>query len=413
MRRPGLYEYITIMKGNVGVMILSWVLFGIGWAIVMPYFSLYIKLLGGGDFGVSLVRSLGVLGAALMTIPGGYLTDKLGRRRLIIPMTWIITLITFLYAIVPDWITLLILWFIDSTLHFYRPALMTIIVDSLPPHIRARGIALTMIAPNIPWLIMPPIGGYLYDLYGIQGIRLGFIIAGIVGLLAASLRTKYLKETYSEYQVTGKAKISLREILHSYIDVYRVVKEAHIGIRVLTLDLLLLSAWAIGFLEAYGVIYATEYLNITGKEWGVYTALASLSSMIVSIIVLPVLDSMPRKRLLSIGLLLKTIPYVLLLSLRIKEVMLPILILNTISSHTILPVARNSYIGDITPASIRGRVISFINTSAQIGYTWTLLILGYIYSIKALGPYMAITITLILSIIEIFYILLFLREEHR
>ena len=148
-RRLQLQEYFTVLKGNVGVMVITWILFGIGWATVMPYFSLYIKLLGGGDFEVSLVRSLGVLGAVLMTIPGGYLTDKLGRRRIIIPMTWIITLITFLYAIVPNWTVLLILWFIDSALRFYRPALMTIIIDSLPPHMRARGVALTMIASNI------------------------------------------------------------------------------------------------------------------------------------------------------------------------------------------------------------------------------------------------------------------------
>ena len=404
-------DYRLILKGNVGVMMLSWIIFSIGWSLVMPYLSIYIKLLGGGDFEVSLVRSLGMLASAVMVIPGGYLTDILGRRRIIIPMTWTISVITFLYAIVPDWTTLLILWVIDSALHFYRPALMTIIVDSLPSNLRARGIALALIAPHISWLIMPPIGGLLYDTYGVNGIRLGFIVAGLVGIVAATLRTKFLRETYSEYTSSGIGlRILLRGVVYAYSNILRVVRGVHRGIKVLALDLLVLNAWGIGLIEAYGVIYATECLNVSGGEWGIYISIATLTSIILGFTITPVLDSIPRKKLLVAGLTLKTIPYILLLMFRVKEVMIPTLILSFISTQIILPSARNSYVGDRVPAGIRGRVLSFMSIMMELGYVWSILVIGYIYSIQAYGPYTAITLTLMVSLIEILYVMLFLKE---
>lgn len=404
-------DYKLIFKGNVGVMILSWILFSIGWSLVTPYLSLYIKLLGGSDFEVSLVRSLGMLSSAIMVIPGGYLTDILGRRRIIVPMTWTISIITFLYAIVPDWTTLLILWVVDSTLHFYRPALMTIIVDSLPPNVRVRGIAIALIAPHISWLIMPPIGGVLYDMYGVNGIRLGFIVAGVVGVVAATLRTKFLRETYSEH-TSGSIglRILLSGLVHAYSNVLRVVRGVHRGIKVLALDLLILNAWGIGLLEVYGVIYAIEYLNVSGGEWGIYISIATLTSIILGFTITPVLDSIPRKKLLMIGLTFKTIPYMLLLVFRVKEVMIPTLVLSFISSQIILPAARNSYIGDWVSAGVRGRIISFMNIMMDLGYMWSIIVIGFIYSIQIYGPYMAITLTLIISLIEILYIALLLKE---
>lgn len=49
----------NFFKSNVTIMILSWLFFGIGNALVRPYFSLYIKMLGGGDIHIGLINSIG------------------------------------------------------------------------------------------------------------------------------------------------------------------------------------------------------------------------------------------------------------------------------------------------------------------------------------------------------------------
>lgn len=104
-------NFKRILKGNIGIIVVSWVLFGIGNVLVYPYFSIYVKLLGGGDFDIGLVNSISSVAGLLLTIPGGYLTDVYGRKRIII---------------------------FGSMAHFYTPALRTIVADSLPEDSRAH-----------------------------------------------------------------------------------------------------------------------------------------------------------------------------------------------------------------------------------------------------------------------------------
>lgn len=68
-------------------MILSWLFFGIGNALVRPYFSLYIKMLGGGDIHIGLINSIGSIFSIILLIPGGYITDIYGRYKTIVTFT--------------------------------------------------------------------------------------------------------------------------------------------------------------------------------------------------------------------------------------------------------------------------------------------------------------------------------------
>ncbi|MEM1858381.1 MAG: MFS transporter, partial [Desulfurococcaceae archaeon] len=73
-----------VFKGNVGVIALSWFLFSLTGSLVNPFFAKYAKDLGASDLHVAVMRSLGMLALALSTIPGGLLTDYLGRVKVIL-----------------------------------------------------------------------------------------------------------------------------------------------------------------------------------------------------------------------------------------------------------------------------------------------------------------------------------------
>ena len=119
-------DFKRILKGNIGIIVVSWVLFGIGNVLVYPYFSIYVKLLGGGDFDIGLVNSISSVAGLLLTIPGGYLTDVYSRKRIIIFCTWIVVSFYFLYAIAPDWRFLLI----TKHIRFNGPLLYTSLKDN-------------------------------------------------------------------------------------------------------------------------------------------------------------------------------------------------------------------------------------------------------------------------------------------
>mgnify|MGYP003877430169 CR=1 FL=1 len=397
-------KYLT--KGNVGVIALTWILFGIGHSLVGPLFSRYIKMLGAGDFEVSLVRMFGLIALTIALIPGGYLTDKLGRRSIIVPFTFIVVLFSFVYAIVPDWKVLLIVWFIDSLFHFYVPALSVIIIDSLPPEVRARGLTFTLIVPNIPWLIFPPIGGYLSELYGINGIRLAYVIDGLIGLLAAFIRFKLLKETLSHER--GEPLRPLKVVIDSYRDIVRIITNLPSRIKLLLISRLILLPYPYVFLETYGILFAEEYLNIDRTMYGAFISISTAVSTIIVLITLPFLDMMPRRYLASIPCLLQALAF---LYLYIDRSPLSFLML-MIVQYSIMPItasAIQAYIGDKTPLDLRGRIFALFRVVTTLGFSLSNPTIGYLYSILIPGnPYPAVflcSLTPIITSLYLYYVM--------
>jgi len=192
----GLREFKSILSGNVGIMAISWFLFGLSGALVQPFFTLYAKALGASDLAISYIRSAGMVALAISVIFGGFLTDFIGRVKTIVLGTSLIVITQYAYAFARDWVMLSIIWIIDEMAHFYQPALTAIVMDSLPRDKTLRGFLALNAFPSIPWLFMPIVGGYLFDKYGLPGIRFGFIISGSISAVVLVLRIKGLKETY-------------------------------------------------------------------------------------------------------------------------------------------------------------------------------------------------------------------------
>ncbi|HIE22732.1 MAG TPA: hypothetical protein EYP68_00680 [Candidatus Korarchaeota archaeon] len=90
-------------KRNVIVMTISW-------AIMTPftraagiYFSLYAKSLGATNLQVGLISSISSLVLGVSRLFGGYLCDVIGRKRLIVQMTFTLALTRLLFSIARDW----------------------------------------------------------------------------------------------------------------------------------------------------------------------------------------------------------------------------------------------------------------------------------------------------------------------
>jgi MFS family permease len=91
------------LRGNVGAMIISWFLFAISSSLTFPYLSKYLEMLGASEIEIGTVRALGSLAVLVTILPGGVLTDVIGRKRSIVIGTWGIAVVQFLYAVVQDW----------------------------------------------------------------------------------------------------------------------------------------------------------------------------------------------------------------------------------------------------------------------------------------------------------------------
>ncbi|MEM4966884.1 MAG: MFS transporter [Zestosphaera sp.] len=142
-------EFRFMLKGNVGIMAISWFLFSLSGALVQPFFTLYAKSLGADEFSIALVKSAGLLALSIALIPGGLLTDYIGRVKMIVAGTIGITVIQFLYALADSWRFLALTWILDELLHFYQPALSAIVMDSLPKDKTLKGFIILASIPKL------------------------------------------------------------------------------------------------------------------------------------------------------------------------------------------------------------------------------------------------------------------------
>jgi len=79
-----LAEKFGFLRGNYLIIILSYVLSGFGTGLWFPFRSNYIEALGASLLEIGLISFIGSALSALITLPGAYIADRYGRKRIIV-----------------------------------------------------------------------------------------------------------------------------------------------------------------------------------------------------------------------------------------------------------------------------------------------------------------------------------------
>jgi len=394
-----------MLKGNVGIMAISWFLFSLSGALVQPFFTLYAKSLGADEFSIALVKSAGLLALSIALIPGGLLTDYIGRVKMIVAGTIGITVIQFLYALADSWRFLALIWILDELLHFYQPALSAIVMDSLPKDKTLKGFIILQVFPNLPWLFMPLVGGYLYDTYGLIGIRAGFILSGIISAIVTILRIKGFKETYSYRQNNS----SPRNIVYNLVKNRNKVFNA---LRVYVYTALLFPI-ATGVSSTYSSIYVVDELGMSKVDLGEITSFSIALSIAFSSIFstfknvdkhlreLGVLGSLSvALSQAALGLAGKTATnFVFLAALSF--------VLSQVGSTLTGPVI-SATLTRIIPIELRGTMTGIQRTLETLGSSLGSFIAGVLYIV--LGPSDSLLISSLLGLTATYYLLMLLTK---
>jgi len=392
-----LSELREIFSGNVGVMALSWFLFGLSSSLVIPFFFLYAKALGASDLIIAYIRSIGLYALAGSIVFGGLLTDYIGRVKTILIGTSIIVITQYAYAFVNDWFQLAIIWVIDEVAHFYQPALSAIIMDSLPRDKTLKGFLLLQAIPSIPGLFMPIIGGILYDIYGLTGVRLGFIISGTISLIVLLLRMKGLRET-----ITINKRVRVSNFILELRN-YRVELKNALKIFIYSGFLFQLGV-AVWF--TYGSIYVVEVLGSTKTEWGLLNSLITATMILVSLI-FGFSTRLDGFKIALIGGLSITISQLMIAipgyyGLYDPLIMRSAVIVGAIGNTVIWPLI-STLLTKILSPEIRGRVTGFQRMFENIGMATVTILAGYLYT--GLGPANSFVFSAFINLFSTIYLL--------
>ncbi|MBN2335134.1 MFS transporter [Candidatus Bathyarchaeota archaeon] len=249
------------VKGNFLVMVASWLVLDLFTELPSTYYPLYVEALGGTASIIGLIGAAQMLATAFVQIPGGYLTDKYGRRWLIATMTFIAAFARLFYAYAPTWHWILAGAVIAGFCAIYQPALNAIVADSLPKEKRGMGFSIINLIASVSTTPAPLLAGYMFTIYGLMpSMRLIYKMV-FAGFLVAALLRSRLKET-----VENPVAINVGEMLGEYpasvresVNVWKLVPRAAFVLFLINV----IVSYAVGLFQPVMTLYMIRDLGIT------------------------------------------------------------------------------------------------------------------------------------------------------
>ena len=177
---------------NVGVLALSIFGLALGEELWQAYVPAYLTALGASGVVVGLFGSTKDLLDSAYQYPGGWLADRIGRRRTLLLFTTVATAGYATYAAADAWpmmfagLVAVMAWKAGAF-----PTTFAVIGDAVPRHRRAIAFSVQSILVRVPRVIGAPLGGLAIASFGMSGgIRLCFAATIVLafGVLAVQYR---------------------------------------------------------------------------------------------------------------------------------------------------------------------------------------------------------------------------------
>ena len=277
--RARLADFLSLER-NVAIASAAVFLLGLGEELWKKFLPKYLEALGASTPVIGLFGTAENFFDAIYQYPGGWLADRLGRRRAFLIFVLLAAVGYLIYLFSPSWPFLFLgLAFAMAWQSMASPAIFAIIADSLPPDRRAMGFTIQSILKRVPIIIAPMIGGALIARLGIvTGIHTGLAIT--IGLAAVTV----LLVSRINIQVKAARLINIRGVWRSF---HRALK------RLLISDIIIRTCE--GMSGVLTILYVTNVHGISAVRYGVLVAIQMTTSIVVYIPAGKIADRVGRK----------------------------------------------------------------------------------------------------------------------
>ena len=167
-------------------------LLGTGRGFIVPVLPLLAIDFGAGATGAGLLLFVPMLGGVIVSLPTGYLMDRIGRRKLLIASTLILSASALLVLRASSFTEILVYLGINGLAQqMWQMARLTVIADSSAQNRRGRMIT-GMAGVNRAGTLLGPLAG---GAIALVDLRLPFLLFGIFALLATVPSYLFVRET--------------------------------------------------------------------------------------------------------------------------------------------------------------------------------------------------------------------------
>jgi MFS family permease len=278
-RRERLTEFLSLER-NVSIASAAVFLLGLGEELWKKFLPKYLESLGATTLIIGLFGTAEDFFDAIYQYPGGWLADRLGRRRAFLIFVAIASAGYLVYLISPSWPFLFLgLALVMAWQSMASPAIFAVIGDALPRERRAMGFTLQSILKRVPIVIAPLAGGALIASLGVvKGIHTGLIITLVLAGLTVLLLLK-VNITIQASRTTG--------IVGVWRSFHNALK------RLLMSDVIIRTCE--GMTGVITILYVTNVQHFSVARYGTLIAIQMITSIIVYIPAGKIADRVGRK----------------------------------------------------------------------------------------------------------------------
>ena len=351
----------------------------IAFSIPYSYFPNYAMSLGASVASIGLFTSSFMVSSALLSPKLGGLSDRLGRKKIIMWGLLGDVVLGILTGLVPNWIWLLLIRVLNgaASAAAMLPA-EALLIDLVSEHVRGEASGFVMAMGMIGRSMGPVFGGSIQWLAHSTGLsildsyRIPYFVDSVLALLALVLVA---------YKIVEPKRVAAKhEGTFGIQSVGQPVKtELSLSIKVVLLTSFI-TGIGVGFIMPISVLFYNDKFGIEPIEIGFITSVAGLIGISVSWLAGRASDRIGRKPLIALGGI----------SARICTIILPVtsdvnqaavlMSLRGVGFNLFMP-ANRALRADIVPEESRGKMFGMFRTAFTSGDIFGPIIGTWLYSL--------------------------------
>ncbi|HAS04397.1 MAG TPA: MFS transporter [Dehalococcoidia bacterium] len=329
-----------------------------GFSMCLPFFSLYLYQERGIPMTVIglIILLIGVV-SALSQVYGGMLTDRFGRKPLLV-RSMILSCITFIIlaflikSVASVWILVIIFIACYVLMTLIRPTLSTVVTDLAERDKLTKAYGLLKAGINVGWALGPAIGGYFLTVVTYEWLFGLATLTALIPLLITAFLLHESLENSDEKDIIGIKNIG------------KVVKNSNFMMYIIITFLLLIG---FGQMVSTLSVYSVDFAGFTTAQYG---SLLTLNGIIVVLLQYPmasITSNRPKYKVLITGSLLVFAGLITFSWVGSYTLAVLAMIMLSFGEITFSPIAL-SVVSDIAPKRQRGLYMGTFSLSETLGH---------------------------------------------
>jgi predicted MFS family arabinose efflux permease len=337
----------------------------VGGAMLYPFFALYLtKKFGVGMTEVGVLFAVFSLSGFISNTIGGALTDRLGRKGILI------------FGLIASSFSAVAMGLVNSFGAFFvlaltvgilsdvaGPAHNAMVADLLPEEKRAQGYGIIRVAFNLSVTIGPAIGGLLAS----RSYLALFIADAIISLITATLVWRYLPETKPQ----ARLDVPQESMAGTFVGYFRVLRD--LPFLLFMGACILMTLVYINMNTTLGV-YLRDVHGVAESGYGYILSLNAVMVVLFQFGITRRIEKRPPLLMMAVGTALYAIGFAMYGFVSAYVMFLLAMVIITIGEMVVAPVGQ-ALVAKFAPEDMRGRYM------AVFGYSWGIPF--------AIGPYLA------------------------